>query len=442
MIKTQSSRVPEAILLALSLLLSGCITPFSRPASNTHNHAFIVYWPPPKQNKALRLAVKDLIDVKGVVTTAGSEYLAKHNPPAQEDAACLANAREQNVVIVGKTNLSEFAVAPSGFNQYYGIPKNRLSRKVKLIPGGSSSGSAVAVQSGMADVAFGTDTAGSVRVPAACCGVVGLKTTFGLISLKGVIPVEPEHLDTIGPIARDVDGVAQGMDLLQKGFAEKYKQAISLKASGSQIRIGRLYLAATDHRIDKAIDAALAKAHFKIIPLGPHFTTAWEQAKRDGNTMAAAGAWLNTKKYFGKPGVSAKTEAIITLGEYEYNTNYQNALKRRLEWEAELRRVLKQVDFIALPTLQVLPPASPPFGSTALFEAQMLGIQNTTPVNLGGNPALALPVPIEDKAVPFTSLQLIGPPFSEAKLLNAGHLVETAVNAAIDISLTTGSNRP
>src|ERR1700730_2744680 len=211
MIKPQRRpyRIVEVPLLALSLLLSGCANTFLHSVA-THDRAFIDYWPPAKNEKRLRLAVKDLIDLKGVVTTAGSAYLASFGKPAQADAACLAIARERNVVIVGKTNLSEFAVAPSGFNQYYGIPKNRLSRRVKLIPGGSSSGSAVAVQRGLADVAFGTDTAGSVRVPAACCGVVGLKTTFGLVPLQGVFPVEPKYLDTVGPIARDIDHLAQG----------------------------------------------------------------------------------------------------------------------------------------------------------------------------------------------------------------------------------------
>jgi amidase len=432
----------QILLLGLALFLTGCVTPFSRPASVTHNHAFIVYWPPPKEAKGLRLAVKDLIDVKGVVTTAGSEYLAKHGDPALDDAACLAIARARNVLIVGKTNLSEFAVAPSGFNQYYGIPQNRLSRKIKLIPGGSSSGSAVAVQSGMADVAFGTDTAGSVRVPAACCGVVGLKTTFGLVPLKGVFPVDPDHLDTIGPIGIDVEHVAQGMDLLVNGFAERYRRAVSLKPSGSQIRIGRLYLTGTDRRVDQAIDDALGRANFRVTPLSREFTAEWEQAKRDGNTLAAAGAWLNDRKYFGKPGVSAKTQSIITLGEYEYTTNYQKALQRRAAWQSELRRVFAQVDFIALPTLQTLPPASPPFGSTAVFEAQMLSMQNTTPVNLAGNPALAVPVPVEDRGAPITSLQLIGPSFSEAGLLNAGRVVETSVNSSIDRPSVTRSFKP
>src|ERR1700751_2861555 len=204
MIKPQRrrNRSPEILLLSLSLWLSGCVNLLVHSTA-TSNRAFIAYWPPPKNEEGLRLAVKDLIDLKGKITTAGSKYLAKFGQPAPTDAACLALARQQNVIIVGKTNLSEFAVAPSGFNQYYGIPKNRLSRKVKLIPGGSSSGSAVAVQSGLADVAFGSDTAGPVRVPAACCGMVGLKTTFGLVPVQGVYPLEP-HMDTVGPMGKDI----------------------------------------------------------------------------------------------------------------------------------------------------------------------------------------------------------------------------------------------
>ena len=435
------NRTAEVLPLTLSLLLSGCVNPITHSTA-TSDRAFIVYWPPPKNEKGLRLAVKENFDLKGTITTAGSQYIASLGQPAQSDAACLTLARQRNVIIVGKTNLSEFAIAPSGFNQYYGIPKNRLSRKLKLIPGGSSSGSAVAVQSGLADVALGTDTAGSIRVPAACCGLVGLKTTFGLVPLQGVFPIEPKYLDTVGPIARDIDHLVQGMDLLEKSFAAKFKTAVSRKPLGRQIRIGRLYLAGTDRRVDQAIDAALSAAQFQIIPLNESLRAPWEQAKRDGNTVAAAGAWLNDGKYFGKPGVSAKTEAIIALGEYEYSVNYQGALKRRAVWQAELQKIFKTVDFIAIPTLQTLTPASPPLGSTAIFEAQMLSIQNTTPVNLAGNPALAVPVPVQNRAVPLISLELIGPPFSEAGLLNAGRLVELSVNSSIGRSLNTNPVRP
>src|SRR5438105_9134563 len=167
--------------------LSGCAIPNVRPQSPTADRAFIEYWPPDPNSQKLRLAVKDLIDMKGVVTTAGSEFLAKHSPPAKGDAKCLAIARQSGVQFVGKTNTSELAVAVSGVNAYYGTPRNPLDRG--RIPGGSSSGSAVAVANNEADVAFGTDTAGSIRVPAACCGVVGLKTTFGLAPQGGVSPL-------------------------------------------------------------------------------------------------------------------------------------------------------------------------------------------------------------------------------------------------------------
>ena len=209
--------------MLLVSFLSGCVTPFNHEASITRNEAFIDYWPPPKDTADLRLAVKDLIDLQGVVTTAGSQYFEKNGLPATKDAACMTIARERGVLIVGKTNLDELAIGVTGMNEYFGIPTNRLSRFRNLIPGGSSSGSAVAVQSGMADVAFGTDTAGSIRVPAACCGIVGLKTTYGLVSLQGIHPIEPKHMDTVGPMGKDIDHAVEGMDLLERGFRERYE---------------------------------------------------------------------------------------------------------------------------------------------------------------------------------------------------------------------------
>src|SRR5204862_599055 len=181
------------------------------------DRAFIKQFPAETNDKRLRLAIKDNIDMKGVVTTAGSNFFLLTHQPAKADAACLAIARRRNVQIVGKTNMTEFAVAPSGMNEYFGTPRNPLRRI--LIPGGSSSGSAVAVATGMADAAFGTDTAGSIRAPAACCGIVGLKTTYGLVSTAGVYPVAPQHLDTIGPMGKDIAHTIKGMDLLQRGFA-------------------------------------------------------------------------------------------------------------------------------------------------------------------------------------------------------------------------------
>jgi amidase len=426
--------------LAVATFFSGCVTPFNHEASVTRNNAFIDYWPPPKGTTDVRLAVKDLIDLKGVVTTAGSAYFQKHGAAAARDAACMAIARERGVLVVGKTNLDEFAVGVTGMNEYFGIPRNRLSRARNLIPGGSSSGSAVAVQSGMADVAFGTDTAGSIRAPAACCGIVGLKTTFGLISLRGIFPVEPNHLDTVGPMGKDVAHVVEGMDLLQRGFRDRYESA-DANISNRRIRIGRLYLAGTDPKIDQAIDAALAQANFQVIPLSQNFRANWRQAESDATTVAEAGAWISDREYLSKAEVGGRVKAAIALGEIQYTANYRKALSRAAAWRARLRQIFTRVDFIALPTLQKLPPRVPVIGGTPVFEALVLGLENTAAVNYAGNPALAMPVPVNDKEIPVTSLQLIGPRSSEARLLSAGRLVEEAVHASVERAMASKSGR-
>ena len=424
-----------AVLLLVSVL-SGCATPFNHDGGVTRNNAFIDYWPPAKSTTDLRLAVKDSIDLKGVVTTAGSRYFEKNGPPAARDAACMAIARERGVLVVGKTNLDEFAVGVTGMNEYFGIPRNRLSRRRDLIPGGSSSGSAVAVQSGVADVAFGTDTAGSIRIPAACCGIVGLKTTHGLVPLRGVYPLEPAHMDTVGPMGKDIAHVVEGMDLLESGFRERYESAAS---SAGEIRIGRLYVSGTDPKIDQAIDAALAQAHFKVVPLGPGFKNAWEQAEKDATTVAEAGAWLTDGKLLSKPEVGGRVKAAIALGEVEYTTNYKNALSRQAGWRRALRQAFARVDLIALPTLKKLPPRVPLVGGTSVFEVLVLGSENTAAVNYAGNPALAMPVPVDDKDIPVTSLQLIGPRLSEARLLSAGRLIESAVRPAVEKAMAAKS---
>ena len=411
-----------SVLLLVSLL-GGCAFPTGRVESR--NRAFIRYWPPPEGTRKLRLAVKDLIDIQGVVTTAGSKYFAKEGSPALRDAECLERARSGDVLIVGKTNLTEFGFGGSGMNEYFGSPKNRFLGRRKLIPGGSSSGSAVAVASGMADVAFGTDTAGSVRVPAACCGIVGLKTTFKLVSLEGVFPLSPNNLDTVGPMAKDIAGVVQGMDLLQEGFEARYKKALAAKPSARSIKIGRLYVDGTDPAIDKAVDDALAARQFQVVKLSKSFKAKWEEADRQARTLAVADAWLSNRAYLSKGGVSPTTKAGILLGELEYRNNYRRAKMAQRKWKRELRQIFREVDFIALPTLNTLPPRLPFFGRSAAFEALVLDVQNTEPVNLAGNPALAVPIRIPGKDGEVTSLQLVGPHLSEAELLNAGRLLES-----------------
>jgi Asp-tRNA(Asn)/Glu-tRNA(Gln) amidotransferase A subunit family amidase len=412
------------IVLASLVLCNGCsiLPPFNKILPG--NRAFIDYWPPDPNRKELRLAVKDNIDMKGVVTTAGSEIFSTTHKPAEKDAPCLAIARRRQVQIVGKTNMTEFAISPSGMNEYFGTPVNPLKRN--LIPGGSSSGNAVALASGMADMAFGTDTAGSNRVPAACCGIVGLKTTFGLIPLQGVYPVEP-HLDTVGPMGKDIDHTVQGMELLQDGFAAKYAAAKAAKPTAGSIRVGRLKLKSTDPKVDQAIDDALAKTGFQVVELDESMSNKFEQAKKDGTTVAAAGAWISDGRFEFALGVAARTKSVIQYGQINYTAGYRSALARRSAWQQTLSKVFEKVDLIALPTLQKTPPGMPLLNlRIGIMEAHLLQVQNTVAVNFAGNPALAIPVPMRHGKV-SSSLQFIGPPLAEAALLNAGRLVEDAI---------------
>ena len=416
--------------LILSLYFYGCALPLTPNASATRDRAFISYWPVAGDSGKLRLAVKDLIDMKGKVTTAGSQYLAKNSPPARRDATLLGRARRSDVAIVGKTNLTEFALGTTGANEFYGTPINPIDRH--RIPGGSSSGSAVAVANEEADVAFGTDTAGSVRVPAACCGILGLKTTFGLVPLKGVFPLSPKHLDTIGPMATNVRNLVKGMELLDPEFSNRYETAKASQASAKQIKIGRLYVPGTDSKIEQAIDDVLKSCRFRVVRLDDNFRDQWGQAQSNGSIIAITDGWLSDRQYLGKPGVALTTQATILLGELQYNTAYKGALKARRTWRRELGRVFDKVDYIALPTLKSLPPHKLLFERSAIFEARVLGLQNTVAVNFAGNPAIAIPIPYPDRHFPVTSLQLIGPNFSEGGLVNAARLITEKAPLALE----------
>lgn len=415
--------------LAFAGSLSSCVSLSDRWETRGLDRAFVRYWADrgPASEGGLRLAVKDNIDMQGVVTTAGSSYLARYGAPAARDAACLALARRRGVNIVGKTNLTEFAVTVSGENRHFGMPRNRWDGRHDYIPGGSSSGSAVAVARGYADVAFGTDTAGSIRVPAACCGIFGLKTTFGLVPIEGVFPISPKHLDTVGPMARTVDDLVRGMDLLQEGFAGKYRAAMARKPSARQYTVGRLYLNGTHGEIDRVIDEALRARGFRVVKLDGGFREAWKQAERDGKTVAMADAWVSDRGYAGKKGVTATTKLVLAQGEMEHKTGYEKAVRRKAAWQRELRDVFRTVDFIAVPTLQTLPPRAPFWNTSVAFEWQVFHSQNTVGVNYAGNPALAVPLALPQTGgkVAFTSLQLVGRPLSEADLLNAGRLLES-----------------
>jgi amidase len=352
-----------------------------------------------------RIAVKDLIDVAGVPTTAGCRALAESAQPAERDAPCLAGARAAGAIIVGKANLHELAFGASGVNEWYGTPVNPLDPG--LVPGGSSSGSAVAVAEGSADFGYGTDTGGSVRVPAAFCGLAGLKTTFGRISTDNVWPLAPS-LDTVGPIAADIAGLAAAMALLEPGFSPALRPAT---------RIGRLRPMADriDPRIDAAVDAALAASELEVVELGP---VEWAEALGQTYTITGGEAAAVDAAVMARPdAISSQVRGYLELGSQVTADQIAAAHVFRQGWQALLARLLGEVDAIALPTTAQF--AAP------LAEAEQHDfVQLTAPVNLAGLPALALPIPA-DHRLP-ASLQLVGPSGGEESLLATGALIESA----------------
>jgi amidase len=357
-----------------------------------------------------RLAVKDLIDVEGVLTTAGSRAVAETAKPASRDAACMAGARAAGAVIVGKANLHELAYGGAGINEWFGTPVNPLDGA--LLPGGSSSGSAVAVADGDAEVAYGSDTGGSVRIPAAFCGITGLKTTHGRISLDGVWPLAPS-LDTVGPMARDVAGVTTGMALLEPGFRVTVAPAA---------RIGRIRPDGfdVDPVVDAAIDAALAAGGLEVADVD---LPGWLAARETCGVLLDFEAARSNRALLADPAVRAligpNVLARLTAAESVTLEDAREARGTQPGWRAAMAIALRAAGgLLALPTVPFFPPpvaAAPGLHFTAF----------TNPINLAGFPALALPVP-SSGPLP-ASLQLIGPPDSEDLLLATGAVIEAAL---------------
>lgn len=357
-----------------------------------------------------RLAVKDLIDLVGVPTTAGCRAVADAAEPATKDADCMAGARAADARIVGKTNLTELAMTAIGTNQWFGMPVNPLDPA--RIPGGSSSGSAVAVGAGDADVAYGSDTGGSVRIPAACCGGVGLKTTFGRVPLGGVWPLG-KTLDTIGPMARDISGVELGMQLLEPGFMR------SATAAG---KVGRIATFA-DPDINAAIDAALLAAGFEVVTID---VDEWEAFVSAFPTLYFAEAWDSDHHLLDiRPeGLGAEVTDILGLGPM-FTPLAAAARADADRLTASFCKLFDRFEVLAMPTLPVLPPRldDPSIGTTELT----MQIAAFTPqANVTGLPALAMPVPIAGESFP-ASLQLIGPHGGEELLVATGAVVEQAI---------------
>ncbi len=385
------------------------------------DRTFLVRVEPPAGDGP-RLAVKDCIDVAGMPTTLGSAVVAAQARPAEADAVCVARARVAGARLVGKVNLHELCFGATGINPHFGTPRNPLDPG--RIPGGSSSGSAVAVATGEADVAFGTDTAGSVRNPAACCGVVGLKTSHGRVPLTGVWPLAPS-MDTVGPLARDIAGVVTGMALLEPGFRP-------LPNPSPTGPVGRLRGLPVDPTIERAVDAALDAAGVAVADV---HASGWLDAHAAGKVVMFREALEADAVWF--PAHRARLGADV-VERFDAASAFDRATidaawRQRDLWRVELTALLESSGVLALAGYPTFPPRL----------ADVDGTSNVTavPVSLAGVPAVVLPVPLaasdRDSGAPGwprtvagdlfpASLQLVGPWGSEELLVSLGEVIEQA----------------
>jgi len=358
-----------------------------------------------------RVAVKDIIDVAGVPTTAGSRAIERAAKPAESDSPCLAGVRAANARIVGKTNLHELAMLPIGTNPWFGTPVNPID--ATLIPGGSSSGSAVAVATDEADIALGSDTGGSVRVPSACCGTCGLKTTYGRVSAADVWPLAPS-LDTIGPMARTIEGLVTGMQLLEPGF---------VPASSPARRVGRLRTSGLPE-IEAAVDAALQIAGLEVVPIE------WDGFD-SGTTYFTAiffsELWEVDHALVDQKPAEVGEDIKMTMGMVDlFRPGLDDAKTQLPQWRASLFALFDRVELLALPTLPIFPPSLEETRGDGFVTTSIDITRHVSLFNAAGAPCTAQPVPVPNSKLP-ASLQLVGPMGSEELLLPTAALVEAAV---------------
>jgi aspartyl-tRNA(Asn)/glutamyl-tRNA(Gln) amidotransferase subunit A len=362
---------------------------------------------PARVGEGIRLAVKDLFDTAGLRTTYGSILFADHVP--ERTAEAVARLEAAGYANVGKTNLHEFAYGITSYNPHFGDVPNPVAPN--RTAGGSSAGSAAALAAGLADAALGSDSGGSIRIPAACCGLVGFKPSRGLVALEGCFPLAP-GFDHAGPMGRDVETCARMLEALAPDFDRAELGSLD------ELEVGVAWLEFAEPLVRARVEAAAELFPHRrgvAFPLpeevGPVFMREVAESHH-GLFPEHADAYGDN--------VRAKLERCVSVTDAEFGA----ALRRLEEYRQRAAEAIEGVDLLLTPTLAfVAPPAL-----RDDLEIRDAVIRLTFPFNALGWPALALPCGTAEHGLP-ASVQLVAPAGEDARVIAAGSLLELALAA-------------
>ena len=379
------------------------------------------------------IMVKDNIDTAGIETTNGSTFFKGHVP--NQDAPVVRKLRDAGAVILGKATLHEFAFGVRSFNPVIGQARNPYD--TSRIPGGSSGGSGIAVATGMADMALGTDTGGSVRIPSSINGISGLRPTVGRISNHGSFPVSATH-DTIGPMARTVSDVAR-LFAVMAGYEdadpisedrplENFLPTLGNGISGLRIAVPRnYYFESLDADVARAIEEAI-----KILEkLGARFTEVTldgaETALENLATIIYSDACMvHEDRLDGQDEKwGAQTIERMRMALAQTSRDYARALRAKEAWQRTLKRLFADHDVLLTPTLPHPPP--PIEDNKSLYEATTRVAANTYAGALGSLPGLSVPCGVSSDGMPI-GMQLEAAWWQEPTLLRAGCAYQQATD--------------
>jgi len=376
------------------------------------------------------LALKDLYDTAGIRTTAGSTFFADRVPDT--DARAVTLLYQAGAVLLGKLNMHEWALGVTNINPHYGPSRNPWDPS--RITGGSSGGAAAALAAGLCMGALGSDTGGSIRIPASLCGIVGLKPTFGRVSLQGVIPLS-WNLDHAGPMARTVTDAALLLQAIA-GYDPDDPVSVALPVDNL---LATLDAGVTGWRIALATDAHFGEADPEVISAVRRAATVFEELGArveavdlsQGREAAQMNALMTTSdaaafhrdrlrdhpQRFG-----ADVLARMERGAQFTSTEYILARRFQSEWRRRLERLFEQFDLLLTPATPITAPVIE--GLDAIEAARQL-TRCTAPFNLAGLPALSVPCGLSAAGLPI-GLQIVAAPWNEARVLRAGRAFENA----------------